>query len=266
MSGNEITNIVSELSAPVLPIGEYINGDDDSNLDGNYLYFQNRALSEALLEGVFYIDTRQDGVLKQGAPLLKDKIVLANHHTDVSKWVGKVVDSRWSDSKVPYGIDTIVRMPKPGSEFSTDYNASIVKGLLSGDINSFSVGVRWSVSRSHPNMELEEFLSNQGKEIDGDIVRLIATKIKSFDEMSVVHQGRDPLAKLNGRVKIQRGTFGLDSDLSIDSEKDLKELIDKVYKNNSSKKFYVPEDKLSLDINLNINIIDKEDDKNGEKE
>jgi hypothetical protein len=243
--------IKSNLNIGSLGILQYV---DNKKEDDKYLYFKNRALSQVLLEGQLYIDTRREGVLQDAAPLLVDKLVLANHKADVSQWVGKVVKSMWSDSDEVKGIDTIIRTPKPDSEFSTPYNSGIVKGLLSGDLNSFSVGVRWQIEKSHNLMEITEFLLNQGKEIDGEIVRFIVKKITGFDEISIVHQGRDPNAKLIDKVVLEKDSLGLESDLSIDSNSDMKQIVDTLFKSSPKKNFYIPENNITLDINLNIKV------------
>ena len=54
---------------------------------------------------------------------------------------------------------------------------------------------------------------------------------------------------------LKKGTFGLESDLSIDTYINTTELIDKLYKKTPQEKFFIKEpNSLRFDINLNVNV------------
>lgn len=164
----------------------------------NYVYLTGRALSKSILKGSFYLDFSHGDVLKSSLDKLKGKTVFANHNIDVSKWVGKVVNTEWDESRTPEGINFVLKMPSVNNSMSTEYTKNIVKGVMEGVINSFSVGVVSKMKMSHPDMEIVEFLQKQGETVDGQIVRLIVDEIEDFGELSVVYEGRDPSAKLYG--------------------------------------------------------------------
>jgi regulator of replication initiation timing len=94
----------------------------------------------------------------------------------------------WNNSTTPPGIDATYRIYK---EFGSD----IIKKLNLGILDSTSVGIRFLWKKSHPGMRLWDFLDNLGREIDGQIVRFVITKILSVPEASIVYAGADENAK-----------------------------------------------------------------------
>ena len=67
-------------------------------------------------------------------------------------------------------------------------------------IHSTSMTVLFEFEYSHPDIALEskwKFFDLLGEEVDGEIVRLVVTKIHEYWEASLVFQGADRLAKKN---------------------------------------------------------------------
>ena len=130
--------------------------------------------------------------LKTAIPLInKDKPDLRWDHSDSARDVaGNIDNAEWEDaSDIVAGIngDVVVNC-----EF--DKRAAI--GIQKGIIRSGSIGIRAEFTRSHPDMELEEFVSKQGKTIDGKEVRWIAQRIVNVGHMAILPtgEGADPNA------------------------------------------------------------------------
>ncbi len=162
-------------------------GEDISiNEDDNYLHVPVRALSEVYIQDRD-IDFTQPGVIKNSSKLLLGQTVYTNHQHDVTTWVGVVVKT-WYDagSGVPAGINSTLRVNKKWNERLSD-------GIKDGAVHSVSVDVYFDYKKSHP--DLQDFWWLLGQEVDGEKVRLIATKIISYGEISFVWQGADSFAK-----------------------------------------------------------------------
>lgn len=223
----------------------------------NYLYLTGRALSKDVFKGSFYIDFSKNDVIKNSMDKLKGKTVFANHNVDVSKWVGKVVNTEWDEKNNPNGINFTLKMPSPDNDMSTDYTKNIAKGIMEGVINSFSVGVRSKIKMSHPDMEITEFLQKQGEVIDGEMVRLIVDEIEDYEELSVVYEGRDPSAKLYGMY--MNNNFSKEN--ALESKYDLLEKIKKL-KETSNESVVENSSNLSLEDNKEKGEIQNMDPKN----
>ncbi|MDH7554171.1 MAG: hypothetical protein QHH74_10980 [Spirochaetota bacterium] len=171
--------------------------DSDSLVeDDTYLYVSFRALSATQFywNGMF-LDFSKEGVLKKAYRLLKGQTVYSNHDTRVENWVGVVASSKYDESVIP-GINARLKLTK-------EFNQKIIAGIKEGAIHSASVDVVFNFEKSHP--DLDDFWFLQGEEVDGQIVRVIATNIISFGELSLVWQGADSLAK---RIDIQASAQG----------------------------------------------------------
>lgn len=171
--------------------------DSDSLVeDENYLYVSFRALSatQFFWNGMM-LDFSKEGVLKKAYRLLKGQTVYSNHDTRVENWLGVVVSSKYDESIIP-GINARLKLTK-------EFNQKIIAGIKEGAIHSASVDVVFQYEKSHP--DLDDFWFLQGEEVNGQIVRVIATNIISFGELSLVWQGADNLAK---RIDIQASAQG----------------------------------------------------------
>ncbi|EKR93301.1 hypothetical protein LEP1GSC163_0931 [Leptospira santarosai str. CBC379] len=151
-----------------------------------YAEFQFRMLSKTLIDG-YWIDFTKDNVLKDAIKLFETKI-FKDHVTNVENSIGVVINPTWNSEKGNEGIDATYRIFRK-------FGDSII-GRLETDppvLDSTSVGIQYTYERSHPDLDF--FYSNLGREIDGQIVRFIITKILAVPETSIVYAGADPNAK-----------------------------------------------------------------------
>lgn len=156
----------------------------DPNLP--YEEFTFRMLSKAFISD-YNLDFSNGDVLKQALGLFTTKIFL-DHDTKVENSIGVTMNPRWTNSKGLEGIDSTYRIFK-------EFGAGIIGRLKTEPpiLDSTSVGVRFTFVKSHP--DLEDFYWHLGEKIDGQVVRLIITKILSVPEASIVYSGADPNAK-----------------------------------------------------------------------
>lgn len=163
--------------------------------DDDYIYPLFRALSQTVIEG-YWIDYSQPGVLEESTPLLAGQTVYADHHFwNVEKWLGVVNESQWdAEGAQSDGV------PGINVELKIDalLNPRIARGLLMQPpaIHSASVTVLFEYEYSHPDLiEEGRFWDLLGEQVNGELVRLIATKILAYWELSLVFQGADRGAK-----------------------------------------------------------------------
>ncbi|MBE8363451.1 hypothetical protein [Leptospira borgpetersenii] len=171
------------------------NGGDPSSEDLPYAEFKFRMLSKTLIEG-YWIDFTKDNILKDAIKLFETKI-FKDHVTNVENSIGVVLNPTWNSEKGNEGIDATYRIFR-------EFGSSIIGRLETEPpiLDSTSVGIRFTYEKSHP--DLDYFYSNLGREIDGQIVRFIITKILAVPETSIVCAGADPKAK---RFSIQSNHF-----------------------------------------------------------
>lgn len=166
--------------------------------DGDYISVNFRALSKSLVPG-HWIDWTKDTVLEDSVELLRGATVYANHDFyDINGWLGAVAGVAWDAAGKNSG-----GVPGINAQYKIDalMNPRIARGLLMSPpaIHSTSMTVLFEFDYSHPDMAAEDrwkFFKNLGEEIDGEIVRLIVTKINEYWEASLVFQGADRLAKM----------------------------------------------------------------------
>lgn len=151
---------------------------------------KHRALSKTTVS--HNIDFAKGDVLKASTDMLKGVTLYPNHNMDVEKWVGTVENTLWSEQ------DAGIPVPGINAELSVDKKQApaIARGLLmkSSPISSVSVTIGFDYERSHPKLTDRNFWMKFGEEVDGTIVRFIATKIKTYKELSFVYAGSDPYA------------------------------------------------------------------------
>lgn len=163
--------------------------------ENRYVYKDFRALSQVFLSNRG-LDFSRPGVLEASVGLLKGKTVYANHDfRDIDNWRGVIAASYWdAEGKDAGGV--------PGINVQTMVDAFLnyrtACGLMMNPpaINSASVTVVSEVEFSHLDLVKDGTFWNYFlEEVNGEIVRLIATKIVEFWEMSFVFMGEDRLAK-----------------------------------------------------------------------
>lgn len=172
--------------------------------DSDYIYPLFRALSAALIPG-YWVDFSQPGVLEKAVPLFLGQTVYKNHgenvglwgsrQFDVEKWLGSVSQAVWD----PKG-DRVGGTAGVNVEMKIDalMNPRIARGLLMKPpaIHSCSETVLFDWDYSHPDLvEQERFWRMLGEEVDGQVVRFIVTEIVGLQELSLVFQGADQIAK-----------------------------------------------------------------------
>ncbi|QQS33501.1 MAG: hypothetical protein IPM50_02650 [Acidobacteriota bacterium] len=177
---------------------EFTKVEDVLPRDGDYIAVDFRAISKTIVPG-HWIDWTRDGVLEASVPRLLGATVYPNHdYYDINGWLGAVSNVEW-DAKGT-AADGV---PGINARYKIDalMNPRIARGLMMDPpaIHSTSMTVLFEFEYSHPDMAAEDrwkFFKNLGEEIDGEIVRLIVTKINEYWEASLVFQGADRLAKL----------------------------------------------------------------------
>ncbi len=154
-----------------------------------------RALSATVvIDGWKPIDFTKDGVLQRGASKLSKNPFMLNHSRDMRDQVGVVKDSTFDvgSGKRLSGINALVEY---NVEAATATAPSLIPLVDARMANSVSVSVWYQWEQSHKDMDENDFFWNLGEEVDGELVRLMVTRITSFTELSQVWQGADTTAK-----------------------------------------------------------------------
>jgi len=155
------------------------------NEDENHFYADFRALSAIVITD-YSIDLTNKDVLKKSYKLLKGQTIYKNHELDVDEWVGVVAKTWWDESEaVPPGVNCTLKINKK-------WNEKTIDGIKEGAIHSVSTTIYFEYKKSH---EMPDFWFRMGEDINGQIVRLIVTKIISYGEISLVWHGADGYAR-----------------------------------------------------------------------
>lgn len=172
--------------------------------DSDFIYPLFRALSASLIPG-YWVDFSGSGVLQKAVPLFLGQTVYKNHgesagywggcQFDVEKWLGSVSQAEWDAKGEKVGGVAGVNV-----EMKIDalMNPRIARGLLMKPpaIHSCSETVLFDFDYSHPDLvEQERFWRMLGEEVEGEIVRFKVTEIVGLQELSLVFQGADQIAK-----------------------------------------------------------------------
>jgi hypothetical protein len=186
---------LSSNDAPVHHKGEFDSLEDLLPREGDYVYPVFRALSAAVIPG-YWLDYSRPGVLEASTQMLNGQTVYKNHaFRDVEQWLGAVNSATWDAEGAQTG-----GVPGINVELKLDWrmNPRIARGLLMRPpaIHSASVTVLFEYVYSHQDLaDQKRFWDLLGEEVDGEVVRLIVTKILGHWEISLVFQGADQLAK-----------------------------------------------------------------------
>lgn len=176
-----------------------INIEADENtaipLESQMVSREFRALSADLLQSRG-LDFRSPGVLNEGVKLLEGKPVFPNHNFwDINNTLGVVAKTYWDST----GANS-EGVPGINCEIKIDalMNIRIARGLMMQppSINRMSLTILFEFEYSHPKLvDDHNFWRMIGEEVDGEIVRLIVTKIIDIWEASLVFLGEDRKAK-----------------------------------------------------------------------
>ncbi len=168
--------------------------------------FQFRVLSAAYLPD-HYLDYRTPGVLEDAVArgLLSGNSVMINHSWDVRDWVG-VVGRYWMDVEkdgIPAGINAELWIDREKANGRVD-GGDIIRGIEIGAIHSCSLTVQFEWRKSHASMDDDTFWRKIGTTVNGEVVRVIATKILEIMELSLVWRGADRNARRTDTPKNMR--------------------------------------------------------------
>lgn len=179
-----------------------------------------RALSEVIVHKNWNpVDFSQGNVLKNSKGLLIGATVNPDHESSmVGNAIGAVSKVAWEDSYktdkgivVPAGINAVLKIDGKS-------NPRIARGVMMDppSIHSSSVTVQFMWDKSH-DLPDDEFFQKLGtKDKEGVMIRRMATKIKKYPEISLVHHGADPYAqKVNEDGEINNPKY---ADTSYNSE------------------------------------------------
>lgn len=167
---------------------------------GDYIFPVFRSLSKTIIEG-HWIDLTRGNVLKDSMPLMNGITVYPDHDWRVAGWLGSVVGVEWEDEAdgIPAGIN---------STWKIDWkaNTKIARGLVMQPpaLHDSSVTFLFTMEKSHPDMDRWDFWMNLGREVDGQLVRMIVTEITDYWEDSLVFQGADVFAVSRGMRFFQK--------------------------------------------------------------
>ena len=117
--------------------------------------------------------------------------IMWNHSIDSKDIAGSVEKPYWEETtdKLEGGINATLTV-------DPEYDPKAAKGLRSGIIRAGSIGIDGDYVPSHPKMLAQEFIKQQGKMIDGEMVRWLPVKITAVRHMALVPSGMgaDPMA------------------------------------------------------------------------
>lgn len=148
------------------------------------------------------VDYGWDGgiALSQGVNLINSSNpdLTWNHSIDARDVAGHITDATWEQSSdILPGITGFVVV-------DPNFDARAAYGISRGIIRSGSIGISAEMTKSHPDMDIEDFLSNQGEEIDGDVVRWKLKSVVDVRHMAMLATGTgaDPNAGLRYKKSV----------------------------------------------------------------
>lgn len=163
--------------------------------EDRYVYKPFRALSQIFLSNRG-LDFSRPGVLEAAVGLLQGKTIYANHDfKDIDNWRGVIAESFWDSEGIDSGGVPGINVTTKVDAF-LNYRTACGLMMTPPAINAASVTVITEVEFSHLDLVKNgTFWDYFLEEVDGEIVRLIVTKVIEFWEMSFVFMGEDRLAK-----------------------------------------------------------------------
>lgn len=148
------------------------------------------------------VDYEWDGgiALSQAVNLINESSpdLTWNHSIDARDVAGHITDATWEHSSdIKPGVTGYVVV-------DPNFDAKAAIGISKGIIRSGSIGINAEMTKSHADMELEEFLSSQGEDVGGDIVRWKLKSVTGVRHMAMLATGTgaDPNAGLRYRSSI----------------------------------------------------------------
>ena len=182
---NQFEHRIFKGDAPV------ISYDDNKSFTMPYRLLSKSVLQKHGLWGLVVVDYTAGETLKESTGLVKGITIISDHEARAGNWFGKVIDSEWSDSINGVDVAGINGVCRFAIDDSDSDRAWIQKGIREGYLQGMSVGIWQDWEQSHPDLDLFDFVTQMGEEVDGEIVRMVATKIHRFFETSVCIAGVD---------------------------------------------------------------------------
>ncbi|BCS54552.1 hypothetical protein [Geobacter sp. SVR] len=183
-------------------------GEENGGLNPEEYVARHFRILSATVTPYRFFDFTRPGVLKAAVPLFEKLTLYANHSIDVTRWKGFTQGPLWDDQNDPQGINCLLAADKI-------VDPSLARGVETGALRACSVTIWFEFEKSHPNLDC--YWSRLGEVVDGEVVRLIVTKITNAGEVSIVWEGEDPYAKA-----LEAGASGAPDHNNTEEEKDMK--------------------------------------------
>jgi hypothetical protein len=191
------------LSAARLSLEAGPAGEAPPKNDGDYLFLNFRALS-AILVIDHAVDFCDQAMLQAGVPMLLRRPVLTDHRYSINAVVGTVVKTWWGNDD---GLGA------PGINCQVRLNRKALPANLLAEIEAdpplhlaVSTTPFYEWRQSHPALSPRQFWGLVGQEVDGELVRVVVTKMLEMPEVSLVWAGADPQARLLAMHKPLNGS------------------------------------------------------------
>lgn len=240
-----------------------VSPEDLMPKDTDFIYPIFRCLSATTVwKGYRPIDFSKPGVLKSAMQLLVGQTINVDHETALGNGIGVVKSVAWNES---YTADGVLVPAGINAEFMIDgkSNPRLARGMMMKppSIHSNSVSVRFEWEPSHKLKSDEDFFQKLGtKDADGNLYRLVVTKIQQFTETSLVAHGADPFAQIinDGKINNAKYANGVYNFSATDvAGKEVKAYHQIDYKSDLT--FDLSQDTIPNNLNNNININENEE-------
>lgn len=190
--------------------------------ESDYVRFKFRAISARYLgEEGYYLDFSRPGVLQASMPLMLPlsaggtrRVHLKfhrNHSRRIEDVIGLVESNEWGE--------VTEKQSAPGINIEVPIDIMLgpleVRRLLSNPplVDSVSISFYGKFEKSHADLDDWQFREMLGREVDGEIVRLIVTQIDGYDHVGLVYEGADDEAdKLEEKETAPHKGAGLQTD------------------------------------------------------
>lgn len=159
----------------------------------DYIEKDVRMISQTLIGG--YLDFTRPGVLEAAVAVAAPVNLIRDHSYQAEDWIGKVLSASWGGPVPEKGIAA----SGINGRVMVDGKVAplIVRGMNSDPptVNRFSVLIDFEYDRSHPDYDEDWWWTNLGEEVDGEIVRVVASRVENIYNLGVVWWGKDDTAQ-----------------------------------------------------------------------
>lgn len=189
----------------ILPVrlfaGEVVATPDSIAQSEDYVDIPFRVLSKTYIPS-HSIDFGEGDVLKNAISLFDKAKVIKSHLESIDSVIGTVFNPVWDESGEVAGINANYRIYK---KFGQDVIDKLTLNPPLLDATSAGLQIKWK--KSHPDLTELEFWLSLGKEVNGKLVRYIATEIVDVREVSIVFRGADRNAKRLSELQLKEEDF-----------------------------------------------------------